>query len=249
MGKHINGRLIGACLATVASMGMVSCSARKEAKTDYLVAKSFASYAMARSSKPVFRVASVKGHGRVRIYLIHGMKTDHRQWGLAPFNDLQKPGEQVVLIDLPKPTPDFFNDRGAGYCKAFVRWMRQTDAQLDAQYGRPERKSVAGISYGGFHALVAAANMPQLDAYAALSPVTDISVLPEFRWQSNAACSPLTSPPKKRGIIAWSLDDKRVNATLIRVVAKAAHARRLVTNGIGHWTSPAQARLVAAFLP
>jgi pimeloyl-ACP methyl ester carboxylesterase len=123
------------------------------------------------------------------------------------------------------------------------------DAQLDRKYGAPPEKAVAGVSFGGMLAIVAAAGVPAIKRYVALSPVTKLSSLEEYKFQSNDFCSPLVLKPNKPGFITYSKDDARVDAHLIAEAVPSLGASSSVTDGFGHSTSPDQLRDARRHLP
>ncbi|MXO52305.1 hypothetical protein GRI42_13405 [Erythrobacter gaetbuli] len=201
--------------------------------------------AMADTQKsPLFTIAEVEGEGPVRLYLIHGRRHDFRQWSGNEFGPLREQPVQRIYINIPAANPDFFNDGGLEYCSKFVDWL----AKVDQELGPAETRVVAGISYGGLLALHAANHLEFLDSYIAFMPVTDVSRLDTFRFQENSRCSPLSEPPKQSGFITYSVDDTVVGADLLQQLSEMTNSTVLVTDGLGHTTSPEQSNAAVQFL-
>ena len=238
-------RLFFALLAVALAVGLIW---KREALRFHLFDPG-ASYASAQRgdvAKPAFNY-SVQPGGNGRLYLIHGINRAPEHWREAPFNGLVQQGYEVVFIHLPPADPAFFNDGGKAYCAAFTQWLDNLDMRLDTERGRQPRKFIAGISYGGLHAMTAARRLAWVDAYAALSPAVYLRNLSSLRFQSNSECSPLLDPPSTPGIVAWSSDDE-VGADLMQLAAIRANASAVPASGIGHTTSTEQMGRVIEFL-
>jgi alpha-beta hydrolase superfamily lysophospholipase len=163
-----------------------------------------------------------------RIYLIHGLPGLPGYWESAeraPLLDaLLADGDQIVLLRLPEPRSALFVDQGAAYCRAFAAWFSQLDAKIGQRYG-PARQYSIGVSYGGYHAMLAAQD-PHIDGWAAISPVTDLSRLAEYHWQSNDACRPDTARiGAKPGLMVYGQRDERVGSDLMQAMADNIEGR------------------------
>jgi pimeloyl-ACP methyl ester carboxylesterase len=157
-----------------------------------------------------------------RIYLIHGLPGLTGYWESperAPLLDaLLADGDQIVVIRLPEARSALFVDHGAAYCQAFAAWFSQLDASVTQRYG-PARQYTVGVSYGGYHAMLAAQN-PHIDGWAAISPVTDLSRLTEYHWQSNDACRPDPAGiGAKPSLMVYGRRDQRVGSDLMQAAA------------------------------
>jgi pimeloyl-ACP methyl ester carboxylesterase len=157
-----------------------------------------------------------------RVYLFHGLPGLDGYWQSpdrqALVDALQEDGSQVVVVRLPRARQAFYADGGAAYCQAFSTWFSAFERSISQRYGAAEEYTV-GISYGGYHAMLAAQD-PTVDGWAAISPVTDLSRLDEFRWQSNSRCQPGTpSIAAKPGLMVYGRHDKRVGSDLLVAAA------------------------------
>lgn len=158
-----------------------------------------------------------KNFGR-RIFLIHGLPGYENYWDVPErqslLDALLRTGAQVVILRLPDAQPGFFKTGGGGYCQAFSHWFNTMAGDIESRYGAAEEYTV-GISYGGYHAMLAGV-LPRIDGWIAISPVTDISRLAEFRFQSNDACQADSAVlGRKPGLIVFGRDDQRVGSDLI----------------------------------
>jgi len=191
-----------------------------------------------------------------RIYLIHGPPGLPGYWESperAPLLDaLLADGDQIVILRLPEPRSALFVDEGAAYCRAFAAWFSQLDASVARRYG-PAREYAVGVSYGGYHAMLAAQD-PHIDGWAAISPVTDLSRLAEYHWQSNEACRP--DPARigaKPGLIVYGRSDLRVGSDLMEAAADSiegrdnAHFEAARFDAPGHTMSAAMVAKVGAW--
>lgn len=73
--------------------------------------------------------------------------------------------------------------------------------------------------------------------------------LVEYRFQSNNRCNPYKGQIAKDGFVAYSLDDQRVDGSIVEQAVKHIGAITSVTDGIGHSTSELQMQLAIDFLP
>ncbi|SFK22021.1 hypothetical protein [Caulobacter sp. UNC279MFTsu5.1] len=162
-----------------------------------------------------------------RVYLFHGLPGLDGYWQSpdrqALVDALQEDGSQIVVVRLPAARQAFYVDGGAAYCQAFRAWFSAFERDISHRYGAAKEYAV-GISYGGYHAMLAAQD-PAVDGWAAISPVTDLSRLDEFRWQSNSRCRPGTpSIAAKPGLIVYGRHDRRVGTDLVSAAAARLEA-------------------------
>lgn len=196
-----------------------------------------------------------KNYGR-RIFLIHGLPGYANYWD-APerqtlLDALLRDGAQVVILRLPNAEQSYFADGGAGYCRAFADWFDRMAAEVTEKYG-PAEEFTAGISYGGYHAMLAA-QLPRVAGWVAISPVTDISRLAEFRFQSNGACRPNpTQIGRKPGLMIFGAHDERVGTDLMKLTAASierthpANFSAVVMEAPNHATTPEISERVASW--
>ena len=186
---------------------------------------------------PVTRMQRGKPSG-TRIYLFHGLRSDRSYWGDEPYRQFVEArlakGDELLIPALPYAEAGLFRDGGASYCRAFIQWMRDLDARLP----KAERTYTAGTSYGALHAAIAAAEMPDVEAYVAIVPVVDISRLPEFWMVSNDRCTQAVyADHMKPGLVIYGDSDERAGSDLIARSVVEAHAESKVYPGLGHETT------------
>jgi len=189
-----------------------------------------------------------------RVYLFASIFNGAEMWQdplYRPLVDrLLADGSQVVLMDSPKTRARFFDDGGAAYCRALIRWVEDTDRRLDEEHPA-SRKAMMGISFGGYQALMAAARLPWVDAYVALSPVTRIQALGEFWFTDNDRCSPFGDADRlkpKPGLITYGTAESRVNSDYLAEIAVVTDSKRIVYPGRAHVTVGDEYAPAAAFL-
>lgn len=154
-------------------------------------------------------------------------------------------GYQVVITDEPydHAAPNqgealraaFLSDSTAGqaYRDLWANATHDMIATADARYGPAPRLLMAGISWGGFSALLAACSNPQVDGYVVTIPASDPNGLPEWadvplanlKLTAQGCSDRLASMP---GFIAWGDQDTRVGTTGTR--ALVAELAGSVTN-------------------
>lgn len=189
--------------------------------------------------------------GQTRIVLIHGLRSSSRSWKQEPLVHLteQLQSSQLVFVDLPWATARFFDDEGAAYCKAFLSSLNTELSKLDVSFGKPEKTIVLGVSYGGFHSLIAAQS-PQVDSIVAIMPVVSVDRLHELRWSSNSGCSPFDwtdALSDKSTFIIYGKYDKRVDANLTRQLILKSGVR-FSRYPLKHKTTPEVLDRVARFV-
>ncbi|MBX7540896.1 hypothetical protein [Qipengyuania sphaerica] len=199
-------KLILAVLCFVAfSASLTIASNRVRVGLINLVSTSYA-YLSRDVSEPQFTVARVEGTGPNRIYLFHGMMTDEDQWSEAGLEPLDEIDMQRVYVRLVVDDSSYFTDDGARYCDAFRNWMNQTQAKLDAK-SPANLTFAAGVSYGGLHSLLAAAELDFIDGFVALIPSFYVSRIPRYRFQSNDRCKPENYADYPDGAIYYITSD------------------------------------------
>lgn len=152
-----------------------------------------------------------------RIFLFHGLRADRSYWQEPPRDQmiarLMANGFQIFAFDLPYARADFFKDGGTTYCSQFLHWFRETRKKIATSFGAAREEIVIGESWGGLHALIAAAGS-DVQGYAALYPVVDISRLQEFWMVRNANCDPVAAASilaNRNGFLSWGTADDRVD--------------------------------------
>jgi hypothetical protein len=168
---------------------------------------------------------------RARVFLFPGLRTGQEFWAAQPYagfvDDLVHAGHQVVLAALPYAHASFYADGGRVYCDSFRRWLAATMQQLEAAHGKAPRQIAAGVSYGGMHAMIAAA-VPGIHGFAAVSPVTDVGALNEFWWASNEHCGPGAVLPQLAaipGVIVYQDRDRRVRGEFTTALVEQLRER------------------------
>lgn len=171
---------------------------------------------------------------RGRVFVFHTLDGYRSQnTGTPPNSTLVAAGYQVISTDEPydRASPDqgtalraaLRSDGTAGQTYR-DRWARQTRALIEAadrRFGRAPRLIMAGMSWGGYSALLAACTNPEVDAYAVHIPVVDPSALTELKgiqlrnlqlW-TQGCDKHLAAMP---GYISWGITDTRVGTVAVR---------------------------------
>lgn len=172
-----------------------------------------------------------------RIYLFHGLRSDHRYWNDKPYRSFTEArlarGDELILVDLPYVEAGMFTDGGATYCKAFTRWMQALDRSLP-----PKRTFAVGTSWGGLHAAIASAEVRSIRGYVSIAPVVRIERLPEFWMVRNDRCNQILYDGRvKRGLVLYGDSDDRAGSDLIAESVVETHAESVVYPGVGHETT------------
>lgn len=238
----VAGSLACAVLAVLA----VSATARMQVRKAISRTTAYPAWRLARPetvrfrpNERVLRPALDRGG---RVYLFAALNNGAEMWReplYRPLVDrLLAGGSEVVLMDSPPTKPRFFDDKGEHYCRALVAWIDSTDRRLDAQ--RPARhKTLVGISFGGFQAMMGAARLPWAKTFVAMSPVTHLYALDEYWFVSNAKCNPFTETAKlhtKAGLVTYGTAEARVNSDYLAAIADQAAARKIVYPNRQHVT-------------
>lgn len=153
-----------------------------------------------------------------RVFLIHGMWGSHEMFEIGPYKTLKdallSQGYEVVSFDCPTFTASLFRDNGSYYKSQLISRLNLAIEQANQAFGHTAKNILGGISFGGMHALVAMAEMPQFEAYFALIPLLQVSKLGYFPNVNNDGFKPEASSLLNRpGYIAWSSDDLVVDYT------------------------------------
>jgi len=158
-----------------------------------------------------------------RLIFIHGtIDGDHTMLLESPqyhkiITDLVAAGWQVILFDCPPKTANSFFDGGKAYKEAYIAKLRQALDWAETNVGHVTTNVIGGVSWGGAHALIGAALVPDFNAYFGLLPLTQISWLTELRGISTPSFDPFSLVPQlasKRGYFEYGTADFRVNFTL-----------------------------------
>ena len=250
--------LLTAVASVAATLATPSLERKATSSTGFRLIRSAAA-GRAPAQDPAF-MAPPRVMGKnlgVRVYLIHGLPGYLNYWDAPsrqPLLDaLLLNGAQVVVLKLPDAQQAYFGDGGATYCRAFDAWFDNMTQAIEKQYGEARQYTV-GVSYGGLHAMLAAEH-PQIAGWVAISPVTDISRLAEFRFQSNDKCR---ADPRvvgsKPGLMIFGRSDQRVGTDLMEAEARRireAGATDFVSREVdaaGHDTTPEIIGATAAWI-
>lgn len=208
--------------------------------TAYYLSKSAFAAIEGETPEPVFEVARIEGKGDIRLYLLHGLENDESQWDLSALEAINSMDAQRIYVRLVVDDPSYFNDGGKLYCQAFFGWMAATQAKLN-RAAQPSHTYVAGVSYGGLHAILAAGQLDFVDGYIALMPALELGRLPLFEFQSNNHCNPYNFQTYPPGFVSYAKDDDLVGAELIREFAKYFKVPNTALASGGHQVTARQA--------
>lgn len=193
-------------------------------------------------------------HSRTRVILLHGLNGTPATMLTDPYDKLTyalSRRYQVIVAHEPYDTLAIQSDgdqslfgsnrraHGYGYRLRWLSHFRQLVAWADHRYG-PKRLVVAGISWGGMHAMLAACYDPQVLAFAVSSPVVNPDTLTEFSSDALSAlnlnlngCAHRLNG--KHGFIGWGDADTRVGTVAVRsLLRKAPHIESCRYHGLGH---------------
>jgi pimeloyl-ACP methyl ester carboxylesterase len=185
-----------------------------------------------------------------RAFLIHGLgghaNTFNTSDKLRLLKDgMKDKGYQVVMFTLPDhEVYDLFSDGGERYRAAYTKFLRWIIADTASRHGRAS-VTFGGVSFGGLHAMMAAAINPNVDRYFCIKPVTDPAALTEFSAYTVDQFNPLleiASLRQKRGYILYADDDTRVNGSLTEQLLEDLHdvgasVNFTISYGTGHTTT------------
>lgn len=183
----------------------------------------------------------------VRLVVIHGMNGVHENlWNNEPYasmmHALQDSGYEITMFDNPQFNPRFFEDKGALYQILFLERMNKALRQGDNCFGHRVTITVTiGVSFGGLHSMVAAKNIPEITAFAALIPVVrlnnlNIPSVADFSLIDNTSFNSdleLEKYKHKPGFISWSDNDETVN---YRLAASLYQSMLVANQNVAHQT-------------
>lgn len=185
--------------------------------------------------------------GPNRVILIPGMDGTAKAFLSIPlFRDLadgyRKLGADVVVLNTPIPRPCWFSDGGAAYRAALLRELDDVVADADRRHG-PRRTLIAGISYGGLHAMVGFATR-HFDGWQAGMSVTKLAALEELRTVGDVPDFdpfPLAAQIKRGpGYITWGGKDERVDHRQAERLFQLVRSQTVAGKGyawLGHETN------------
>jgi hypothetical protein len=159
----------------------------------------------------IYLPATAPQNGR-RVYLFPGLDVNvSADFGSGPLKEmvdrLRGWGADVVLLPLPAPRACMFADGGARYRERFA-------AAVFAMTDGSRENIVGGVSYGGLHAMMAAATSDRFAGWFALLPVTRLDALAEFPGLDVPQFNPLNETAALGllpGFLEWGTADDRVN--------------------------------------
>lgn len=190
--------------------------------------------------------------GPNRVILIPGMDGSAKNFLSTPiFHDLadgyRKVGADVVILNTPIPRPCWFSDGGAVYRAAFLHELDDVVSDADRRHGA-RRTLIAGISYGGLHAMIGYALRP-FAGWQAGGSVTKMAALEELRSVGDVPAFdpfPLAAQIKRGpGYITWGGKDGRVDQRLTEQLFAQIRSPAVVGKGypwLGHETDPKTVR-------
>ena len=158
---------------------------------------------------------------KARVFLFPGMPGTSSQWTEQPQRELRELLLQneieVISLAVPLASPGNFV-KGQAYRDGFSNYVRQTLGKVDHAHGRKGRTIVGGISYGGLHAMMAAALFPSdFTEWFASFPVVKLSALSGYAHLGEVkAFDPAqfsTALGQRRGLLMWGTSDSTVGWT------------------------------------
>lgn len=152
-----------------------------------------------------------------RVYLFPGLDVNvSADFGEGPLKEMVnrlRAGADVVLVPLPVPTACIFDHGGERYRQRFTATLRALVIAMDAAHGA--RLNIAGgVSYGGLHAMMAAATVDRFSGWFAMLPVVRLDALAEFPDLDVPRFNPLNEAAalsRLPGFLTWGTADDRVN--------------------------------------
>ena len=187
-----------------------------------------------------------------RVILLHGLDGTPQTMLTQPYVQLVRMlarRYQVIIPDEPfdlatvqaNGAQAWFGHygTGSGYRIMWLQQFRRVVAWADRRYGQ-KRLMVAGISWGGMHAMLAACYDHDVAAYAVSSPVVDPDQLTEFSTDALTALNPNLNGCAPRlnalpGFVGWGDADTRVgDAPVESFLAADRRVRSCRYHDLGH---------------
>jgi dienelactone hydrolase len=232
----------------------------------------FAAPAHASTIEVAGRHADVYGKPTTgRVFLFHGLngnRTFVHEPAFRPLlAGLRARGWQVVVPDLPydgrlthqaRAVRHALRSGGMTYRATWTRYVSRLITAAEKRYGTTSRVMVGGVSWGGFHALMAACNDPRVTGYFAQTPVVDPRSLIEFSALPLADLTPWSGGCAQRlaaipGYISWGGRDTRVGTTAVTRLMGALRGLKAPVVGrefplMGHETPPEAAHGILSWV-
>lgn len=176
---------------------------------------------------------------RGTVVLVHGLFGSPSDMAVAPFSELVRglvrEGWRVESVPLPEDghprdyLEAWLRDRPASY---LARWLAEVRALI------PRGPVVfGGVSWGGWHAIEAAAHFRHV-AWFAISPVTQVAYVAELHGTPSTLN--ITSLSDGPGFVDWGTADNRVGWRHTKALTAAAtNVAGVQFDGMGHTTTPA----------
>src|SRR5262249_26009612 len=139
--------------------------------------------------------------------------------------------------------------------RRFIADLTALVHDIDKTQGPAGRNIVAGISWGGLHALMAVEFTSLFDAYFVGMPATNLTRLTEFINCNNSNFEPFSSSAllsSRPGFIQYGTADNRVDYTetqrLIATMPSLSNLTVSEVQGVGHTTTPETLDKISAWL-
>lgn len=102
------------------------------------------------------------------LYLLHGWGGDHRDWTSKTRIDEYVKGTDLLVV-MPDAHNSFYHDNASDSTKLYERWIAsELPEYIEAKYSVDEgKRAVAGLSMGGYGAMMIALNHPDRYSFAA----------------------------------------------------------------------------------
>lgn len=191
------------------------------------------------------------GPREFRTYVIPGMEGSAKSFlsedaPRAWMAGLTKLGSDVVILNTPIPKACWFADGGYNYRKAFLAELSRVMIDANQRHGHTPKTIIAGVSYGGLHAIVAYASNPKMFVgWEASMPVTRIGALEELKSVGDLpgfnAFAEIPRLANSRGFMSWGTVDYRVDHRLDEALYAAIQSPTIVGvsyPGVAHQTTP-----------
>jgi peptidoglycan/LPS O-acetylase OafA/YrhL len=185
-----------------------------------------------------------------RVILIPGMDGSAANFLAIPLfrkwaDGLAAMGADVVVLNTPIPKACWFKDGGTKYQALFLQELDDVTAAASAAHGRAAHTMIAGVSYGGIHAMMGYAARPRaFVGWEASLSVTKLAALEELQ---DAGPVPAFDPfaemavlKGSQGYLTWGGKDLRVDHRLAEALYRAIRSPAVVGKGyawLGHETT------------